>query len=339
MTFPSTSGTTGAVRAEDGPVCVALTFLFLGVAYALPFTLWSRIDPSLAIKSVGTMNLYTLTAWGGLSHFLYAFRGQWKGLSRTSSWSLGAMGFFSLMLVVLASLAMIRQMTPVRIFDGVVWFYFVPHFLRAERVFQHAAPFHRGDVVLLLMSFAWFSVVVIGYLYWSEHEVRSYTIGVALIAILLAAGGLKGLRDSRRAPILLTAAFLLGESLVWSGYACYMTPTFADGIYGFHVAAASFYHYARSYAFGMRQTEGRCGVRDRLLTLPGIFAVNLTVVTLGALLGNSATGSSQVAAKSLLGPQYFTVWVAWHLIASDLFPVFRARFTKPPVSPLVGQSQ
>ncbi|MBA4029762.1 MAG: hypothetical protein C0478_02450 [Planctomyces sp.] len=318
-------------RAGDGPLSVAITFLLLGIGYSFPVLLWPQINSSLAVKSAGTMNLYTLTAWGGLAHFLYAWRGQRRALlsgapiSSPAVWK-PLITFMLALCGVLLILAMIRQVTPVRLFDGIVWFYFIPHFLKAERIFQKSAPLRRGDVALLLMSFAYFSIIVLAHEFWAQHEVAAFLIGMAFIAILLISGGIAALKDSQRAPIILMATFLLGESLVWSGYARYMTPTFADGIYGFHVAGASFYHYLRAYAFGISQSAANAGrsiSRDMLLQLPAILLVNGIIVVLGTMIGYSGIAETIPIAHGLFAPQFFTVWVAWHLVASDLFPPIR----------------
>lgn len=58
---------------NSGPMCLAVTFLLIGVGFAWPGLLWAWPDPSFSAKSVFTLNLFALTAYLGLSHFVYAF--------------------------------------------------------------------------------------------------------------------------------------------------------------------------------------------------------------------------------------------------------------------------
>lgn len=60
--------------------------------------------------------------------------------------------------------------------------------------------------------------------------------------------------------------------------------------------------------------------RGWLLTSFGILAVNLTTVAIGQYLGHVAHA---FALTIIFSPAFFTTWVALHLIASDLFPLFK----------------
>ncbi|QDV31269.1 hypothetical protein Spb1_32130 [Planctopirus ephydatiae] len=322
----------------DGPICLAITFFLLGIGYALPVVMWPTIDPSLEVKSTGTMNLYTLTAWGGLAHFFYAWRGQNLSLSAFSAsngsraW-VGRSLFLGILALILGVTALGRWFIPVRIFDGVVWVYFIPHFLKAEGIFQKRAAPLRRDNTLLLMSFAYFSIVILAHEFWAEHQVLAFSLGVAMILAIGYWGGLAALRSKDRMPVTLMSAFLVGETLVWSEYAPYMSPTFADGVYGFHVAGASFYHYTRAYAFGIaRQSTGSTKLIDLWLSIPRILIVQMMVISIGVLIGYAwpvkplSLASPEMLAlllSAIWAPQFFTVWVGWHLLSSDVFPYYR----------------
>jgi hypothetical protein len=80
-------------------------------------------------------------------------------------------------------------------------------------------------------------------------------VGSVLLAIaLLAAGDWRILADGQmRLPVL--TFFLLGETLVWIAYGRYMSPAFRVGIYVFHIAGASFFHYLSSYFYAIRRSR------------------------------------------------------------------------------------
>jgi hypothetical protein len=97
-----------------------------------------------------------------------------------------------------------------------------------------------------------------------------------------------------------------------------MTPAFRIGVYVFHVAGASFFHYLGSYAYGRERTG------DRGLGLDRIAAVNLALVFLGWSVGAGWPSTHFSAALTpVLGIGWFTLWVALHQAASDLLPWWR----------------
>jgi hypothetical protein len=144
--------------------------------------------------------------------------------------------------------------------------------------------------------------------------------GSALIgSAMLAFGSWRQLaQGSRKLP--LVAFFFLGESLVWGTYGPYMTPGFRTGVYVFHVAGASFVHYLGSYAYGRERTG------DRWLGWGPVVSCNLLLILLGSI---AASGRMLLWLGFLLTPVlgvgWFTLWVALHLAASDLLPVWKRR--------------
>ena len=134
---------------------------------------------------------------------------------------------------------------------------------------------------------------------------------VLLAVVLLVAGDWRLLAEGQvRLPVL--TYFLLGESLVWTAYGKYMSPPFRVGIYVFHIAGASFFHYLSSYFYA----RGR-GWLTRPVTVVG---VNITFLCAGYAVAHVGTLGW---ASIWLAPEWFTLWVALHLVASDLFPWWR----------------
>jgi hypothetical protein len=82
-----------------------------------------------------------------------------------------------------------------------------------------------------------------------------------------------------------------------------------------------------SYAYGRERT------RDRLLAIGPILLVNLSVIALGWAVSASwsvpAIQTVQWLLTPVLGVGWFTLWVALHLAASDLLPIWRRRIAEP----------
>jgi FtsH-binding integral membrane protein len=112
----------------------------------------------------------------------------------------------------------------------------------------------------------------------------------------------------------MVALLLAAEAMVWGAYGPSMDQRFRDGVYVFHIAAASFYHYLTGYFFA-QQTRPH-----RFTSFFGVAAINVAILAI-------ASFASHAPALRFLSPivgvECFTWWVALHLIASDLFPRFR----------------
>jgi len=260
------------------------------------------------------LNLYALTAWMGQAHFFFAFRGQAKAFAKQPRRSLI---FVALVGLILLALLGMRTLIGIGLFSALVWIYFIGHFVRSERVFQ-ASQSGSADTVKLayyqpVLSFAWLTLALFNVGHLDTRPWLLLVVTLALAFIVLSLGGWKALSSgSPRFTVL--ALFFLGECLVWGTYGRYMTPAFRVGVYVFHIAAASYFHYLASYFFAGARS------RDALLRPAAIIAVNVAVVTLGW-----ASGFVGLLhwLTPLLGIEWFTLWVALHLIASDLFPRLR----------------
>lgn len=302
--------------ANRPALSIGIAFLLMGLGYAIPVRL---VVASPAHMWDGQMapevlNLYALTAWMGQAHFIYAFRGQFRAFMTKPR-----IGFFFLLLSVaaLGILFILRSALGLGLFSAMVWLYFIGHFIKAERVFQGAASPAGRSVRLAyyqpVIAFAFLTLVLFNV---GDLDFRRWLLlgGSAILAgLILILGGWKALSGSNPRFTML-ALFLLGECLVWGTYGRYMTPAFRVGVYVFHVAAASYFHYMGSYFFG--RSKGR----DFWLRSATIIAVNLAVILLGY-----ASGFTRALRwlTPVLGVEWFTLWVALHLVASDLFPLVR----------------
>jgi hypothetical protein len=294
---------------------IGLAFLLMGLGYAFPLHLVPGAPARMWAGEMApeVLNLYALTAWMGQAHFFFAFRGQAKSLAKQPERSVI---FFALVGITLLELVGLRALIGVGLFSALVWIYFIAHFARSERVFQSA---QSGASTITLayyqpvLAFAWLTLVLFNVGHLDAHSWLLLAVTLALAALVLGLGGWKAL-SSGNARFTVLALFLLGECLVWGTYGRYMTPAFRVGVYVFHVAAASYFHYLGSYFFG-----GARG-RDPLLRPAAVIAVNLAVIAIGWA---SGFVSWLRWLTPLLGLEWFTLWVAIHLVASDLFPRLR----------------
>ena len=313
-------------------LALALTFLLLGVGYSLPFALVRNAPAGLWGGAIApeVLNLYALTAFAGWAHFLYAGRGQWFALARLSGRWLA--GFWVLVAAALAVLAGARALLGVGLFSALVWVWFIAHFVRAEVIFAGDAAADKQSVQISVWrsawppvaSFAWLSAVLFNAGHIQAHRWLLVAVTVALAGAVLAAGGWRTLaRGEQKLPLI--ALFFLGESLVWGTYSVYMTPAFRAGVYVFHIAGASFFHYLGSYAFGRERTG------DKWLGIAPVVLVNLAVISLGwAVSGGVGINTLSFVLTPVLGIEWFTLWVALHLAASDLMPLWRRRAVAQP---------
>ncbi len=104
---------------------------------------------------------------------------------------------------------------------------------------------------------------------------------------------------------------MLAEGLVWGTYRQYMDPYFQTGVYVFHIALASIYHYLRAYQFALRKKD----TPHRLpLTVIKIVAINFAVI-LACWAGLKMGGLAQSLGLSIIPAlvwtidiQSFSVW-------------------------------
>jgi hypothetical protein len=301
-------------------IALGLTFLLIGISYALPI----RLVPHSSGKTwpanlpVEVVNVYACVAWAGWAHFIYAFRGQANGLKRLGT---RREALFALaVLVALGVLFGLRSVVGLAVFGGVVWAYFIDHFLKAERMFEQGVRsegFWARWVGSFrpVLTFAWLSVVLLNL---SDIDSRRWVliaISGLLAVIVLVANGWKELQAGDVKAALLSL-FFIGEALVWGTFSAYGGPIFLTGVYVFHIAAASYFHYLGSYIYAFERSSGR----DRFLTPLAIVGVNAGLVLLGWLAARYVALAWLVP---VIGIQWFTLWVALHLVSSDLFPAFK----------------
>jgi hypothetical protein len=280
-------------RSPVQPVTVvALTLATIGVTFALPIQL---VPPPLRVFSSevtpDAANVYACVAWAGWAHFIYAFRGQVVALARQRA-EAGAgklMAYAACVLGVVAVLLGFRWAVGPALFGGLVWVYFIDHFLKAERLFEGRAD-SSGSLLTRwlasyqpLLAFGWLSIVLLDVGSIGSHRWALWGASVALGALVLVLGGWRDLMGGRPKEPLLALVFIT-EALIWGTVGRYSGPVFLAGVYVFHVAAASYVHYFGSYAFG------RARLCERFTSVAAIVLVNLAVIALGYVAHAGARG-------------------------------------------------
>ncbi len=258
--------------------------------------------------SFEVLNLYALVVFLGWAHFVYAWQGQWKSSARFApQWRVL---YWGALLISLVALTVLRSRLGVAVFSLLAWVYNIAHFVKAEAFFAGARK--RSGFYSPVIAFAWFTLVLFQVGPMEKIAVASGG-SLTLAIVLLALGDWRVLAEGQiRLPVL--TLFLLGESLVWTSYGRYMSPNFRVGIYVFHIAGASFFHYLSSYFYASG--------RNRFTSPATIVVVNVGFLCAGYAVAHvGRLGWASV----WLGPQWFTLWVALHLVGSDLLPVWRRR--------------
>ncbi len=296
---------------------LGLSFLFLGGAYAIPLTFPVHQGSWLASFSPEIVTVYRLVGWMGMTHFIYAYWGQPRAVRvlPNKGWTFG----LALLVAGLVLLLFLRLLGIV-LFSALTWIYFVAHFVKAERMFGGSAQDAKPNTYLQpVVAFAWFSAALFNV---ADIQNRPWLLlgsSILLALSFLYFGGWRSLTGGETLlPVV--ALFLIGEALVWATYAKYMTPQFRVGVYVFHIAIASFYHYFSTYFFA----AGRRPVAT-LLKPGAIVTMNLSVISLG---GATILIPALYWLNRILGAEVFTFWVALHLVSSDLFPVWKRQVVR-----------
>jgi hypothetical protein len=306
-------------------VVLGLTFLAIALTFALPFELvpQGQVSETSANMSPEVANVYACVAWAGWAHFLFAFRGQGSALLRLRA-SVGSgrlLAFAACVALALVALSMVRWVSGTALFGAVVWVYFIDHFLKAEQTFEGQDPLKTSSLrrwlssYQALLSFGWLTVVLTNIGGVNTYPWVLWLVSLLLALLILFCGGWSKLArgDSRNA---LLSLFFVAEALVWGTFSHYGGPMFLTGVYVFHIAAGSYVHYLGSYFFANARSKSK----DVVLSPPIIVAVNVAIVVLGYFVVR--TDSLQWLSK-VLGTQWFTLWVALHLVSSDLYPYFK----------------
>lgn len=298
----------GEIRTRSAPA-LALSFLFTGAGFALPFLLFPLPLSASLQRAPEVLNLYCLVAWMGLSHFVFAYRGHAMGARRLSV----IPHYLAVLLVSGAALFALRFSIAPSLFHSAAWIYFIAHLLKSELYFSG-----RSDWRLFLFplsSFAFFSWAMYAPDAWASQP--WLFAGAALCFLALLVRPKAGLFHRFSQPIFLISTFLIGEALIWGTYRPNMTPLFRDGVYTVHVALASFYHYFKSYTHMLARRQGG---------LAAIVAVNVIVILLGSI---AQFRFAHTPLIFLFGVQFFTVWVWLHQWMSDAYNALRSYAPRP----------
>lgn len=317
---PAIVATTKTTSTSRPFLALGLTFLLLGLGFATPVHLAPHPPEHIwqGSISVETLNLYALIAFAGWSHFIYAWRGQWFATQKLTVPS--RFTYWLLVIIVLLGLMALREWLGVAVFSLAAWVYNIAHFVRAEAFFSGTRE-TRAAFYSPVAAFAWFTLCL--FQAGPLRDLRTVFICTLLLAtVILIAGGWRLLASGEVLLPLLTL-FLLGETLVWCSYSPYMSEAFRVGIYIFHIGAASFYHYLTAYFYA---ESGNNSQKDSFLRPIAILAINIAVIGAGAAV---AWLPALRWLQPLLGVEWFTLWVALHLVASDFFPYWKRRNLRP----------
>lgn len=307
-------------------VVLGLTFLIIGLTFALPYALVPRGESEgvSGFLSPETANVYACVAWAGWAHFLFAFRGQGGALVRIRDTFAGGrvVGYAACVGVTVLALVWLRKMSGPALFGAVVWVYFIDHFIKAEQFFEGKSRAPAPIFVRWLSSyqplvtFGWLSAVLLNVGSINSYPWARWSVSLALGAVVLVFGGWRNLASGNvRSPLL--SLFFVAEALVWGAFSRYGGPMFLTGVYIFHIAAGSYFHYLGSYFVA----NARSHSADKLLTPFSILAVNLAIMGVGYVVARHA---SLHWLNFIVGIQWFTLWVAVHLVSSDIFPSIKA---------------
>lgn len=313
-----------ALSPARSGVVLGLTYFIVGLTFALPFPLIPEDGVSALSDrfSPEVGNVYACVAWAGWAHFLFAFRGQGSALRRMAESRRRSLFYLLAIAVTILVLLGTRQLLGASIFGAIVWVYFIDHFLKSEQVFAGKPSVGSAISRWLasyqpLMSFGWLTVVLMNPGNIAATPWFLWVVSASIGATILFFGGWKNLTSGNLTGPLLSL-FFVGEALVWGTVGRYASPTFMAGVYVFHIAAGSYFHYLGSYFVA----NARQGERDKLLRPGAVVLINLAVVGLGVL---SAWLPALAWLRPILGIEWFSLWVALHLVTSDLFPLFKRR--------------
>ncbi|MCB0826212.1 MAG: hypothetical protein KDC26_08475 [Armatimonadetes bacterium] len=312
----------GAQQSQSLPrILLALTCLIIGLTFALPFQLVP--EGAMTNLSPEAMNVYACTAWAGWAHFVFAYRGQGGALTavRDAYRSQRLLIYLVILVGSFLVLAAMRYVIGTAIFGALVWVYFIDHFLKAEKFF--ASPKAVPEPILKrwlnsyqpILTFGWLTVVLLDMGEISQYRWIMWGVSVAIAVLILATGGWKDLLTGDKRGTLLSL-FFVAEAAVWGTLSYKNIPVFLAGVYIFHIAFGSYYHYLGSYFVG----NARMKKRDIWLLPITILLINGGILALGYFVANYP---SMAWLEIVLGVKWFTLWVGMHLVASDVFPLVK----------------
>lgn len=305
-------------RPVQGAAVLGLTFLFIGLAFALPVFLvpseWQQQVSKVWPGEVG--NVFACTAWAGWAHFVFAFQGQAQALARQPAESRAKMSVLYVLLVVVCALVLLLVRIPLGLeyFSALVWVCFVGHFIKAEHTFDGTPlrPKWLLKEYQPLLTFAWLTAVLLNVGRITDYRWAVWTTSLLLAVLVLYLGGWRRLFSAESRESLLSL-FFVGEALVWGTISYHGQSAFLAGVYVFHIAAASVVHYLGSYMYAISRTQ----VEKRASYIGLILGGNAIVLALGWATHNLPAFKWLAP---VLGVQWFTLWVGVHLASSELVP-------------------
>lgn len=130
------------------------------------------------------------------------------------------LAFIAIVAMIFPLLRVTRDQMGWRIFDGLVWSYFIAHFIKAELFI--AKTVHGPDLRLMskdvrnvflipLVSFVYLSLALLAREFWVDQQLELFFLGVLVTIVCFAMGAARDLFDPTRWPYMLTAAFLISE--------------------------------------------------------------------------------------------------------------------------------
>ncbi len=307
-------------------VVLGLTFLLIGLTFALPFGLvpQSEIEATSEFFSPEIANVYACVAWAGWAHFLFAFRGQGKALVAVTDNTRAAKiaAYISSVAVAVLILVGLRWAMGASLFGAIVWLYFIDHFLKAEQTFEgkrvSASLLTRWmESYQILLTFGWLSAVLLNVGHVSGQPWLLWTTSLLLGAMVLVFGGWRKLTEGdSRGPLL--SLFFVAEALVWGAFSRHSSQMFLTGVYVIHIAAGSYFHYLGAYFFA----NAKAKLKEIAVMPLFVLLINFTIIGLGYFVAHQ---DSLGWLSPIVGIQWFTLWVAVHLVSSDVFPLIRSR--------------
>ena len=326
-----------ALRDDDHSASsLAGMLLLIGLAYALPFALYPTTHALNGPTSPEILNLNFMVGWMGLAHFIYAYRGQAMALSRARK---KIAPFLVLLLLGAILLLTLRHFLGYMLFSFLMWVYFLPHFVRAEILFTNSsasssassdsssasssdisndkpeASATAGVYIFPALAFAFFTFALFGPVEILSNRWNLIILAEGTVGLGFALNLRRQLKDQYLSKYALLAVALIAEGMVWATYRQYMVFQFQQGVYVFHIAMASFYHYLRAYEYACRMSASKGQLVSKKL-VAGILAVNVGVIVVGYLLTNYF---AEAPTKFIFDVSYFTFWVGLHQYASDVF--------------------
>ncbi|MFM9873589.1 MAG: hypothetical protein ACKVQS_09025 [Fimbriimonadaceae bacterium] len=305
-------------------VVLGLTLLFIAISFALPVELVPQafLDTTFKNYSPDVLNVYACVAWAGLAHFLYAYWGQARAVGQSHESPVRFLVAEMIFLICLGLLFGTRQFFGLPQFGAIVWLYFIDHFIKAEQTFEGVKisepyPWKRWlGLYQNLLSFGWLTIVLNNA--WSilSYPWVNWIVSVLIGVIVLALGGLEKLRHGDPRGTLLSL-FFIAEALIWGTVGVKAGEVFLNGVYVFHVAAGSYFHYLGSYFFAQSKMENG----SLMIKTTSIVFVNVIIFAIGYCVAQFEQLSVLVP---VFGIEWFTFWVGMHLVMSDLFPAIKA---------------